>query len=169
LKIVLQTLWDQQLYAKLSKCEFLLKKVSFLGHVISQGGIAIDPSKIKVVLKWECPKSIFEIRSFLGLAGNYRRFIEGFSKLPLPLTKLIHKGKAFVQDAQCKHSFQTLKEKLTIALVLVLPNPREPFEVYCDASKMGLGGVLRQNGQVVAYASRQLKTYERNYPTMIWS
>ena len=84
MKIVLQTLWDQQLYAKLSKCEFLLKKVSFLGHVISQGGIAIDPSKIKVVLKWECPKSIFEIRSFLGLAGNYRRFIEGFSKLPSP-------------------------------------------------------------------------------------
>jgi len=70
-----------------------------------------------------------------------------------------------VWDTQCEHSFQTLKERLTTAPVLVLPNPREPFEVYCDASKMGLGGVLMQNGQVVAYASRQLKTHERNYPT----
>jgi len=133
--------------------------------VISQGGIAVDPSKIEVVLKWESPKSIFEIKSFLGLAGYYRRFIEGFSKLALPLTKLTRKGQAFVWDTQCEHSFQTLKERLTTAPVLVLPNLREPFEVYCDASKMGLGRVLMQNGQMVAYASRQLKTHERNYPT----
>ena len=133
--------------------------------MISQGGIAVDPSKIEVVLEWESPKSVFEIRSFLGLTGYYRRFIEGFSKLALPLTKLTHKGQAFVWDTQCKHSFHTLKKRLTTAPVLVLPNPREPFEVYCDASKMGLGGVLMQKGQVVAYASRQLKTHERNYPT----
>ena len=164
LRIVLHTLRDRQLYAKLSKCVFWLEKVSFLGHVISQGGIAVDPSKIEVVLKWESPKSVFEIKSFLGLAGYYRRFIEGFSKLALPLTKLTRKGQAFVWDTQCEHSFQTLKERLMTAPVLVLPNLREPFEVYCDASKMGLGGVLMQNGQVVAYASRQLKTHERNYP-----
>jgi len=96
LKIVLQTLRDQQLYTKLSKCEFCLDKVSFLGHVISQGSIAVDPSMMEVVLKWESPKLVFEIRSFLGLAGYYQRFIKGFSKLALPLTKLTHKGQAFV-------------------------------------------------------------------------
>ncbi|XP_025985206.2 uncharacterized protein [Glycine max] len=99
-RIVLHTLKDRQLYAKLSKCEFWLEKVSFLGHVISQGGIAVDPSKIEVVLKWESPKSVFEIKSFLGLAGYYWRFIEGFSKLALPLTKLTRKGQAFVWDTQ---------------------------------------------------------------------
>jgi len=92
---------------------------------------------------------MFEIKSFLGLVGYYRRFIGGFSKLALPLTKWTPNGQAFVWDAHCEHSFQTLKEKLTIAPMLVLPNPREPFEVYCDASKMGLGGVLMHNGQGV--------------------
>jgi len=130
LRIVLHTLRDRQLYAKLSKFEFWLEKVSFLGHVLSQGGIAVDPSKIEVVLEWKSPKSIFEIRSFLSLVGYYRRFIEGFSKLALPLTKLTCKGQAFVWDTQCEHSFQTLKEKLTITPVLVLPNPRKPFEVF---------------------------------------
>jgi len=133
--------------------------------VISQGGITADPSKIEAIFEWESPKSVFEIRSFLGLAGYYQRFIEGFSKLGSPLTKLTPKGQAFVWDTQCEHSFQSLMEKMTVAPVLVVPNLRENFEVYCDASKMGLGGVLMQNGQVVAYASRQLKTHERNYPT----
>ena len=105
LRIVLQTLKDRKFYAKLSKYEFWLEKVSFLGHVISQGGIIMDSSKIEVVLKWESPKSIFEIKGFLGLAGYCRRFIEGFSKLALPLTKLTCKGQAFVWDAQCEHVF----------------------------------------------------------------
>jgi len=139
LRIVLHTLRDRQLYAKFSKCEFWLKKVSFVGHVISQGVIVVDPSKKEVVLEWESPKSFFENRSFLGLARYYRRFIEGFSKLALPLTKLTHKGQAFVWDTQYEHSFSDLREKLMTAPVIVLPNPREPFEVYCDASKMGLG------------------------------
>ena len=108
---------------------------------------------------------MFEIRSFLGLTGYYRRFIEGFSKLALPLTKLTRKGHVFVWDAQCESSFRTLKERLTTASVLVLPDPSEPFVVYCDASKLGLGGVLMQDGKVVAYASRQLRIRERNYPT----
>jgi len=98
LRIVLHTLRDQRLYAKFSKCEFWLEKVSFLGHVISQGGIAIDPSKIEAIIEWESPKSVFEIRSFLCLVGYYRRFIEGFSKLALPLTKLTCKGRGFVWD-----------------------------------------------------------------------
>nr|KYP50295.1 Retrovirus-related Pol polyprotein from transposon 17.6 [Cajanus cajan] len=96
LKVILQTLRERQLYAKLSKCEFWLEEVSFLGHVISSGGIAVDPSKVEAVLKWETPKSVSEIRSFLGLVGYYRRFIEGFSKLALPLTSLTRKGVVFV-------------------------------------------------------------------------
>jgi hypothetical protein len=128
-------------------------------------GIAVDPSKVDAVLKWATPESVFEIRSFLGLAGYYRRFIEGFSKLALPLTQLTRKGQAFVWDSLCEKSFQELKRRLTTAPVLILPKANEPFVVYCDASLMGLGGVLMQNGQVVAYASRQLKVHEKNYPT----
>jgi hypothetical protein len=99
------------------------------------------------------------------LASYYRRFIEGFSKLALPLTKLTQKDQAFVWDANCERSFQELKKRFTTAPVLILPNAIESFVVYCDASKMGLGGVLMQKGQVVAYASRQLKVHEKNYPT----
>ena len=133
--------------------------------MISRGGVAVDPSKIEAVSKWEAPKSVSEIRSFLGLAGYYRKFIEGFSKLALPLTMLTRKGQAFVWDSKCEEGFQELKRRLTTAPILILPSPSEPFEVYCDASLLGLGGVLMQNKQVVAYASRQLWVHERNYPT----
>src|SRR3954467_14733939 len=165
LKLVLQVLKEKKLYAKLSKCEFWLKEVSFLVHVIYGDGIVVDPSKVDVVLQWETPKSATEIRSFLGFAGYYRRFIEGFSKLALPLTRLTCKGKAFVWDVQCEESFNELKKRLTSAPVLTFPNSGEPFVVYCDACLMGLGGVLMQNGKVVAYASRQLRIHEKNYPT----
>jgi len=111
--------------------------------------------QVDAVFQWKSPKSVFEIRSFLGLAGYYRRFIEGFSMLALPLTQLTRKGQAYVWDAKCEKSFQELKKRLTSAPVLIFPNPKESFVVYCDASKMGLGGVLMQNRQVVAYASRQ--------------
>nr|KYP51965.1 Retrovirus-related Pol polyprotein from transposon 17.6 [Cajanus cajan] len=105
LKVVLQTLRDRQPYAKLYKCD-LVVEVSFLGPIISSGGIAIDPSKVKVVLKWEIPKSAGEIRSFLGLFDYYRRFIEEFSKIALPLTRLTRKGVVFVWDSKCESSFQ---------------------------------------------------------------
>lgn len=141
---MLQTLKDNRLYAKLSKCEFWLEEVSFLGHMISREGIAIDPSKVEAMMSWESPKSVFEIRSFLDLAGYYCRFIEGFSKLALPLTKLTRKGQVFMWDAECEHSFLTLKERLTTAPVLILLDPSKPLVVYCDASKMRLGGMLMQ-------------------------
>jgi len=97
----------------------------------------------------------------LGLAGYYRRFIEGFSKLALPLTRLTCKGKSFVWNVHCENSFNELKK----APVLILPKSDEPFVLYCDASKLGLCGVLIQKGKVVAYASRQLRIHIRNYPT----
>ena len=147
---MLQVLQEKQLYAKMSKCEFWLEEVGFLGHIISKGGIVVDPTKVEAVMQWETPKSVSEIRSFLGLAGYDRRFIEGFSKLALPLTILTRKGQAFLWNGKCEASFQELKKRLTSAPVLVLPDPHEPFVVYCDASKQGLGGVLMQHGKVVA-------------------
>ena len=92
---MLQVLKDKQLFAKMSKCEFWLEEVSFLGHVISKGGIAVDPAKVEAVQQWEAPKTVTEIKSFLGLAGYYRRFIEGFSKIALPMTRLTQKGQVF--------------------------------------------------------------------------
>ncbi|MCI32140.1 PIF1-like helicase, partial [Trifolium medium] len=114
------------------------------------GGIAVDPAKVDVVLQWGTPESVSEIRSFPGLAGYYRRFIEGFSKLALPLTQLTRKDQAFVWNENCEKCFQELKKRLTTEPVLILPDAKESFVVYCDASKMGLGGVFMQKGQVVA-------------------
>jgi len=165
LRLVLQRLRENQLYAKLSKCEFWLKEVSFLGHVISEGGVSVDPGKVKDVLEWEAPQNVCEIRSFLGMAGYYRRFIEGFSKIARPLTKLLEKGSRFVWTAECQASFDELKKRLTSAPVLIMPDVQKSFSVYCDASRQGLGCVLMQEGHVVAYASRQLRKHEVNYPT----
>jgi len=165
LRIVLQVLKEKKLYAKLSKCESWLEEVSFLGHIISGSGIVVDPSKVEAVSQWDTPKSVKKVRSFLGLAGYYRRFIEGFSKIALSLTQLTCKGRAFVLDVQCENSFNELKQRLTTSLILILPKFDEPFILYCDASKLGLAGVLMHDNKVVAYASRQLRIHERNYPT----
>ena len=116
-------------------------------------------------MDWEIPKTPSEIRSFIGLAGYYRRFIEGFSSIAAPLTQLTRKGVKFVWSEKCESSFQLLKTKLTSAPVLVLPSGVEGFVIYTDASQIGLGCVLMQQERVVAYASRQLKEHERNYPT----
>ena len=165
LHLVLQTLREKKLYAKLSKCEFWLSEVKFLGHVVSKDGISVDPHKVEAVLGWEKPKTVMEVRSFLGLAGYYRRFIQGFSQLALPLTRLTRKNQPFVWDVDCEKSFLELKSRLTSTPVLVIPNSHKPFSIYSDASKKGLGCVLMQEGRVVAYASRQLRPHEENYPT----
>ena len=162
---MLQILKNRKLYAKLSKCEFWKSEVKFLGHVVSKQGIAVDPAKVEAVMNWERPTSVTEIRSFLGLAGYYRRFIRGFSQLPLPLTKLTRKDTHFIWTPECEKSFRELKHRLTTAPVLVLPEPSEPFEVYCDASLKGLGCMLMQHQNVVAYTSCHLRPYEVNYPT----
>ena len=154
LRFVLQKLRENQLHAKFSKCEFWLDEVSFLGYVITNGGITVDPGKVRDVLKWEPPTTVSEIRSFLGLAEYYRRLIEGFSKIVKPLTSLLEKDKKFIWSEACQNSFDELKKRLTTALVLVMPDIYKSFDIYCDASKQGLGCVLMQEGHVIAYASR---------------
>jgi hypothetical protein len=137
----------------LSKCEFWLKQVAFLGNVISKGGISIDPSKVQDVLSWKAPMSVSDIWSFLGLAGYYRRFIEASSKISKPMTEFLEKDKQFLWTPACEASFQGLKKQLTTTPVLVMPDMEKPFSIYCDASGQGLGCVLMQDGRVVAYAS----------------
>ena len=129
LTIVLQTLREHKLYAKMSKCKFWMKEVKFLGHVVSEQGVVVDPAKIKAVMKWEPPKNVTDVCSFLGLAGYYRRFVEVFSKLAMPMTRLTKKGEKFLWTPECELVFQTLKEKLTTALVLIIPNSGEEYEV----------------------------------------
>ncbi|GJS58204.1 putative reverse transcriptase domain-containing protein [Tanacetum coccineum] len=160
LKTILDLLQKEKLYAKFSKCEFWLQEVQFLGHVVNHDGIHVDPSKVESVKNWKTPESSTEIRSFLGLAGYYRRFIENFSKIAKPLTLLTQKNKTYVWGDKQDEAFQILKEKLCNAPVLALPDGPDDFVVYCDASKQGFGCVLMQRGKVIAYASRQLKPGE---------
>ncbi|KAL0544422.1 hypothetical protein IC582_019537 [Cucumis melo] len=140
LRMVLQTLQDNKLYTKFSKCEFWLKQVSFLGHVVSKAGVSVDPAKIEAVTSWPRPSTVSEVRSFLGLAAP------------------------FVWSKACEDSFQKLKQKLVTAPILTIPDGFGSFVIYSNASKKGLGCVLMQQGKVVAYASCQLKSHEQNYP-----
>ena len=117
LRIVLGISREKQLFAKLSKCDFWMREVQFLRHVISSQGIVVDPAKVEVVIQWECPKPVTKIRSFVGLAGYYRRFIEGFSKIVVPLTQLTRKDQPFAWIDRCEESFRELKQRLTSAPV----------------------------------------------------
>ncbi|GJS33746.1 putative reverse transcriptase domain-containing protein [Tanacetum coccineum] len=144
LGLILELLKEEKLYAKFSKCEFWLREVQFLRHVINGYGIHVDPSKIEAVKNWEAPRIPFEVHSFLGLA---------------------RKSKTFDWGDEQERAFQTLKDKLCNAPVLALLDGPEDFVVYCDASGLGLGCVLMQRGKVIAYASRQLKIHEKNYTT----
>src|ERR687886_644546 len=134
LRLVLELLKKEQLYAKFSKCDFWIKSVQFLGHVVSSQGIHVDPAKIAAIKNWEVPKSPTEIKSFLGLAGYYRRFIKDFSKIAGPLTKLTRKDVPYKWDDAQEAAFQKLKQLLCQAPVLTLPEGSEDFVVYCDAS-----------------------------------
>jgi hypothetical protein len=165
LHIVLQRLRDHHLYAKFSKCEFWLDTVKFLGHTISSDGISVDPSKVQEVLDWKPPTLVHQIRSFLGLASYYRRFILDFSKIAKPMTERLKKGVKFSWAQKCEDVFHTLRAHLTTTPVLAQPDVSKPFDIYCDASRIGLGCVLMQDNRVIAYASRALKTHEQNYPT----
>ncbi|GJV98670.1 putative reverse transcriptase domain-containing protein [Tanacetum coccineum] len=165
LKAILELLKKEELYAKFSKCEFWIPKVQFLGHVIDCQGIHVDPVKIESIKDWVSPKTPTEIHQFLGLVGYYQRFIEGFSKIAKPMTKLSQKKVAFEWGDKQEAVFQTLKSMLCSTPILALPQGAENFIVYCDVSHKGLGAVFIQNEKVIAYASRQLKIYEKNYTT----
>nr|GEV06139.1 putative reverse transcriptase domain-containing protein [Tanacetum cinerariifolium] len=155
----------EKLYAKFSKCEFWIPKVQFLSHVIDSRGIHVDPAKIESIKDWASPKTPTEICQFLGLAGYYRRFIEGFSKISKSMTKLTQRGIKFDSGEKEENAFQLIKYKLCSAPILALSEGSEDFVVYCDASHKGLGAVLMQRKKVIVYASRQLKIHEQNYTT----
>ncbi|GJX31601.1 putative reverse transcriptase domain-containing protein [Tanacetum coccineum] len=150
LRIILELLQKEKLYAKFSKCEFWLDSVQFLGHVINSQGVHVDPAKVEAIKSWSAPKSPTEVRQFLGLAGYYRRFIEGFSLIAKPLTKLTQKNKTYEWGEEEEEAFQLLKDKLCSAPILALPEGSEDFVVYCDASLKGYGAVLMQREKVIA-------------------
>ena len=142
LRIILQVLREHQLYTKFSKCEFWLTELRILRHLVSASGVSVDLEKVEAVISWERPKSIFEIRSFFGLAGYYRRFIEDFSRLAAPMTKLSRKEVKYEWNDPCERVFQVLKRRLTSAPILIVPEREQRYTIYCDASKDGLGCVL---------------------------
>ena len=160
LRVIIRILRDHQLYAKFSKCEFWLTEVRFLGRIVSASSVSVDPEMVEAVMSWDKPKSFFEIRSFLGLAGYYRRFIEDFSRLAAPMTILAQKEVKFETNDRCEKAFQELKRRLTTAPILIVPERGQRYTVYCDASKAGLGCVLMQSKRVASYGSPQLKNHE---------
>ena len=146
-------------------CEFWKNEVSFLGHIVSKEGIREDPKKIEVVVEWKPPINVTEVRSFLKLARYYRRFVKGFSMTATPMTRLLQKNVKYEWSEKCQRSFDKLKAFLTEAPVLTQSTCGRENVIFSDASLNGLGCVLIQEGKVVAYASRQLKPHEKNYPT----
>jgi hypothetical protein len=133
--------------------------------VIFSEGISVDLGKVREVLDWKLPRTVHQVRSFLGLAGYYHRFILIFSKIAKPITDLLKKEEKFVWNAERDEVFQTLKKLLTTSPVLAQLDIAKSFDVYCDASGTGLGCVLMQEGRVIAYSSRQLRSHEEHYPT----
>ncbi|KAJ9520936.1 hypothetical protein QJQ45_014130 [Haematococcus lacustris] len=171
---VLSLLRQHKLYAKLSKCEFGRSQTEFLGHIITSTGIACDPSKLAAINSWPVPTTVHDVRSFLGLANYYRRFVNNFSSIAAPLTALTQadghdkQGKVTWTSTQ-QSAFDALKQALTSAPILIAPDPTQPYTLRCDASGIGIGAVLSQGTgpaeRVVAYHSRKLLPAERNYPT----
>ncbi|KAJ0525818.1 putative nucleotidyltransferase, Ribonuclease H [Helianthus annuus] len=165
LYIRLTLLRKEKFYAKFSKCKFWLEEVQFLGHLVNHEGIHVDPTKIEAITKWKVPELPTEVRSFFGLAGYYRRFIQDFSRIVIPLNKLTCKSVKFEWGLKQEEALKVLKQRLTNAPILALPEGTEDFIVYCDASKLGFGCVLMQRQKIIAYASRQLKKHKENYTT----
>jgi hypothetical protein len=167
LQLTLEVLRSHKLFAKKSKCKFGCKEVDYLGHIIAESGVRADPGKIKAMVEWPLPTNIKALRGFLGLTGYYRKFIKGYGSIVAPLTTMLKKN-AFHWDAAAREAFQNLKATVTEAPVLALPNFAQPFVIECDASGLGIGAVLMQEGKHIAYLSKALKgrallmsTYEK--------
>jgi hypothetical protein len=165
---VLKLLREEHFYCKRSKCSFGKAEVAFLGHVIGHGGVQVDPKKVEVLQRWPVPRTVEQLRSFLGLATYFRKFIKDFAGIANPLHQLTKKGLAWAWTPSCQQAFETLKEKLSSAPVLAMPDfsaTAAPFEVVCDASLLSVGALLTQGGHVVAYESRKLTPAEQRYTT----
>jgi hypothetical protein len=155
LHLVFTKLQEQNLVIKRSKCAFGESTVGYLGHVISKDGVAMDAAKVQVVLDWPRPRSVRDVRRFLGLAGYYRRFIKDYGAIAEPLTRLLRKG-AFQWTERATRAFDVLQQALTTAPILQLPDFDQPFVVECDTSGAGVGAVLHQGSGVIAYFSHQI-------------
>jgi len=165
LRKVFQRLRKNKLYVKLEKCAFGVTEVDFLGHRITQEGLVMDDDKVKAILDWEPPKSVPALRSFLGLASYYRKFIKNFAKVGAPLTNLLKKSAVtYDWDEECDEAFETLKGILVKAPVLKLPDFDKDFEIHSDASNFAIGGVIVQDGRPVAFESKKLSETERRWP-----
>jgi hypothetical protein len=165
---VFELLRKNQLRLKQTKCSFAQDRLEFLGHVVSSRGISTDPNKIRVIQDWPTPKCVKDVRSFLGMAGYYRKFVAGFGIISKPLTNLLWKNIVFVWNDETQQAFNVLKTALTQAPVLAVPDFSKPFVVETDASGMGVGAVLQQQGHPIAYISKALgpknmglSTYEK--------
>jgi hypothetical protein len=166
LREVFQRLKENKLYAKLEKCEFGVTEVNFLGHKITQEGLKMDDHKVKAILDWESPKSVPTLRSFLGLASYYRKFIKNFTKIAAPLTNLLKKSTVIYEwEEACGETFETLKGILVKASMLKLSDFDKEFEIHSNASNFAIGGVLVQEGKPVAFESKKLSETERRWPT----
>jgi hypothetical protein len=167
LRTVLDLLRQHKFYAKKEKCSFNQPEVKFLGHIVGRDGLKVDPKKVDTVTKWPTPKNATEVRQFLGLTNYFRKFIKDYSTLAAPLNDLTKKDTNFQETFKEVHlrSFEALKEALTTAPVLILPDFTKPFELISDASLLGTGAVLLQEGRVVAYTSRKFSSAEKNYTT----
>ena len=171
---VLRLLSENHWKLKLSKCAFAQQSISYLGHIISGDGVSTDPAKISAVVNWPTPASVKDVRSFLGLAGYYRKFVRHFGLLAKPLTTLLHKHTVFQWTSIHDQAFQALKTALVSTPVLALPNFARPFAIETDASASGVGAVLTQDGHPLAYISRALgpksrglSTYEKEYMAVL--
>lgn len=165
LRQVLALLREHKFLAKLKKCDFGKAEVKFLGHIVSKEGLQVDPAKVETVQNWPVPTGVPQLRSFLGLANYFRKFIQGYSTIVAPLTSLTAAKVPWMWDAACQRAFEAVKSALTRAPVLALPDPDQPFVVIADASIYGTGGILLQNDRVLAYLSHKFDSAQKNYAT----
>ena len=165
LRHVLGLIRENQLYCKLSKCSFFQRELEYLGHLVGAQGVRVNPAKVTAVEQFPRPKNVSELRSFLGLANYFRKFIRDYAKIAAPLTGQTGKNHILQWDGASDQAFKLVKKRLTEAPVLALPNPDKTYVVETDASVVGLGAVLLQDGMPIAYESRKLTSAERNYTT----
>jgi hypothetical protein len=162
-RLVLKVLKKEKFFVCKAKSSFAQKEVKYLGHIVDKEGIRSDPKKVEAVQTWPVPKNVHDVRSFLGLVDSFHKFIEHYSEIAVPLTNLTRKSHTWVWTGRCQDAFEKLKQKLVEAPLLRTPNEQLPYEVVTDASDLGLGAVVLQEGHPVAFESRKVSPAELNY------